>query len=120
MTNGPPRAPEDEAPRFIAGSTLRHVALMATAGSIGLIAIFAVDFFSLLYISWLGDSHLTAGVGFATIVLFFATSINVGLMIAVGALVSRALGARDRRRARRFAGSASVLLVLVALLVAAI
>ena len=92
---------------------------MAATGSVGLIAIFVVDFFSLLYISWLGDPRLTAGVGFATLVLFLATAINVGLMIAVGALVSRALGARDRRRARRIAGSALVLLVLVALLVAA-
>jgi len=55
-----------EVPRFVAGSTLRHVALMAATGSVGLIAIFVVDFFSLLYISRLGDPRLTAGVGFAT------------------------------------------------------
>lgn len=96
---------------------MRHVAVMAGTGSVGLIAIFAVDLLSLLYVSWLGDPALTAGVGLATIVLFFALSINVGLMIAVGALVSRALGARDRERARRLAGSACALMALAALAV---
>jgi putative MATE family efflux protein len=112
---GPPREealqPSD-APRFVAGSTMRHVLVMAATGSVGLIAIFIVDFLSLLYISWLGDPRLTAGVGLATIVLFFTVSINVGLMIAVGALVSRALGARERGRARQLAASALVHMAL--------
>ena len=73
---------------------------------------FAVDLLSLLYISWLGKPALTAGVGLATIVLFFAVSINVGLMIAVGALVSRALGAGEAGNARRLAGSACAHAVL--------
>jgi MATE family, multidrug efflux pump len=112
------RAGAHEPPRFVVGSTLRHVAVMSATGSIGLIAIFAVDLLSLLYISWLGDPRLTAGVGFATIVLFFGTAINVGLMIAVGALVARALGARERERARRFAASGSVHIVAASILVA--
>lgn len=97
-----------EAGKFTQGSTLRHVLVMTAAGAIGLVAVFVVDFLSLLYISWLGEPTLTAGVGFATIVLFFATSINIGLMIAVGALVSRALGAREREKARRLAVSGMV------------
>jgi putative MATE family efflux protein len=104
-------------PRFVSGSTLRHVVVMTTAGSVGLVAVFAVDFLSLLYISWLGDPVLTAAVGLATIVLFFAVSINVGLMIAVGAVVSRALGRRDVAAARRLSGSAAVHLAAVALAV---
>lgn len=84
---------------------MRHVVVMSATGSIGLIAIFAVDLLSLLYISWLGDPSLTAGVGLATIILFLATSINVGLMIAIGALVARALGARDQDGARRLAAA---------------
>jgi len=106
-----------EAGKFTQGSTLRHVLVMTAAGAVGLVAVFVVDFLSLLYISWLGEPALTAGVGFATIVLFFATSINIGLMIAVGALVSRALGARDRERARRLAASAMVQTGVVAGLV---
>jgi len=103
-----PASAGSEAGKFTQGSTLRHVLVMTAAGAVGLVAVFVVDFLSLLYISWLGKPALTAGVGFATIVLFFATSINIGLMIAVGALVSRALGARDRERARRLAASAMV------------
>ena len=68
----PGRAPTEELPRFVSGSTMRHVAVMTATGSIGLVAVFAVDLLSLLYISWLGDPALTAGVGLATIVNFFA------------------------------------------------
>ena len=91
---------------------MRHVVVMTGAGSVGLVAVFVVDLLSLLYISWLGKPALTAGVGLATIVLFFAVSINVGLMIAVGALVSRALGAGESGNARRLAGSACAHAVL--------
>jgi putative MATE family efflux protein len=97
-----------DTPRFVVGSTMRHVVEMTAAGSVGLIAIFLVDLLSLLYISWLGDPTLTAGVGFATVILFFAVSINLGFMIAIGALVSRALGAGDRARAARLAASATI------------
>jgi Na+-driven multidrug efflux pump len=91
---------------------MRHVVVMTATGSVGLVAVFAVDLLSLLYVSWLGKPALTAGVGLATIVLFFAVSINVGLMIAVGALVSRALGAGEAGNARRLAGSACAHAVL--------
>jgi putative MATE family efflux protein len=90
---------------FVSGSTLRHVAVMTGAASVGLIAIFVVDFLSLLYVSRLGRPEATAGVGYATIVLYLMVSFNVGLMIAVTALTARALGAGDREGARRLAGS---------------
>ncbi len=102
---------------FLSGSTMRHVMVMTATGSVGLMAIFAVDFLSLFYISRLGDPTLTAAVGYATIVLFLAVSINVGTMIAVGALVSRALGAGDRAEARALAGSLVTLAALVGALV---
>jgi putative MATE family efflux protein len=105
--DAPPTRPVDT-PRFVVGSTMRHVVEMTAAGSVGLIAIFLVDLLSLLYISWLGDPRLTAGVGFATVIMFFAVSINLGFMIAIGALVSRALGAGDRARAARLAASATI------------
>ncbi len=99
---------------FTEGSTMRHVIVMTTASSIGLMAIFAVDLLSLLWVSRLGDPKLTAAVGFATQVLFFSVSINIGLSIAIGALVSRALGAGDRGGARRLAASGLVHVVLIA------
>lgn len=91
---------------FLEGSILRHVLVMAATGSVGLVSVFIVDFLSLLYISWLGDPHLTAGVGFATQISFFYISLQVGLSIAVGALVARHIGAGDRHDARRVATAA--------------
>jgi hypothetical protein len=52
-----------EAGRFTVGSTLRHVLVMTAAGSVGLISVFFVDLLSLLYVSRLGDTALTAAVG---------------------------------------------------------
>ena len=115
MSDGPPGA---EAGRFVTGSILRHVVVMAATGSVGLMAIFVVDLLSLLYVSTLGDPHLTAAVGFAGIVQFFATAVNIGLMIAAGALVGRAVGAREPAAARRLATSALVLGSLVAAVIA--
>ncbi len=90
---------------FTEGSTMRHVIVMTAATSAGLMAIFAVDLLSLFWISRLGDPRLTAAVGFAGQVLFFLISINIGVSIAIGALVSRALGADDKAAARRLAAS---------------
>ena len=105
----PARMPETtEGARFVEGSILRHVVAMSATGSVGLMAIFVVDFLSLLYVSKLGDPMLTAAVGFATIVQFFAIAINIGLMIAAGALVSRAIGAGDTEGARRLATSGTL------------
>ncbi|GJD50070.1 hypothetical protein OPKNFCMD_2806 [Methylobacterium crusticola] len=104
---------------FVTGSTLRHVLVMAATGSVGLMAIFVVDLLSLLYVSWLGDPTLTAAVGFATIVQIFAVSINIGMMIAIGALISRALGSGDVPGARRLAASAMMLSLAGSVLVVA-
>jgi len=104
----------DTTPRFVVGSTMRHVLVMTGTGTAGLIAIFIVDLISLLYISWLRDPSLTAGVGLATVVMFFTVSVNVGLMIPIGALVSRALGARRHDDARRLATSGSLLMAFIA------
>jgi putative MATE family efflux protein len=99
---------------------MRHVVEMTFAGSVGLIAVFLVDFLSLFYISMLRDEQLTAGVGYATTVLFFAISVNVGLMIAVSALTARALGAGDRNQARRVATSGLVLCAIAGVATAAL
>ncbi len=93
---------------FTEGPILRHVLIMTATGAIGLVAVFAVDLLSLLYVSWLGDPALTAGVGYATQVLFFSISINIGLTIAVSAVVARALGAGNRERALELSASGLV------------
>lgn len=106
--------------RFTQGSTMRHVIEMTVTGAIGLMAIFIVDFFSLFYVSRLGDHELTAGVGYATPVLFVAISVNIGSMIAGAALVSRQIGAGDRDAARRLAASTLVLACLIGVVVSGI
>lgn len=99
---------------FTQGSTMGHVLRMTATGSIGLMAIFAVDFLSLLYVSWLGSEKLTAAVGYGSIVLFLLTSVNIGFMIACTALAARHLGAGDPDAARRIAGSGLALMVILA------
>ena len=110
---------QGEAGKFTTGSIKRHVLVMSASGAIGLISIFAVDLLSLLYISWLRDVNLTAGVGYATAVMFLTTSANVGLMIGLAALVSRALGARERERARRLSGTALAISAIAAFAIGA-
>lgn len=119
MNDSPSTPPKPAGPgvppaRFVTGSTMRHVIEVTVTGSVGLIAIFFVDFLSLFYISRLDDDRLTAGVGYATSLLYVAISINVGSMIAGIALVSRRIGAGDRDGARRLAASSVVLTGLVA------
>jgi putative MATE family efflux protein len=99
--------------KFVTGSIMRHVVVMTSTGSIGLMAVFAVDLINLWYISHLGDTVATAAVGYASTVLFMTTSICIGIMISAGALCSRSLGARDRPMARRFAASTMVWMLAV-------
>jgi putative MATE family efflux protein len=96
---------------------MRHVAVMTATGSVGLMAIFFVDFLSLLYVSRLGDQALKAAVGYSSQVLFLAMAINIGLTIAVSATVSRALGEGDRPKARRLASSGLAICAIIAALV---
>jgi putative MATE family efflux protein len=105
---------------FVSGSLMRHVAVMTGTASVGLMAIFVVDLLSLLYVSWLGRPEATAGIGFATIVLYLMVSINLGLMIAISALTARSLGAGDRSGARRIAGSAMALMAVAGLATSAL
>tara|TARA_R110002033_G_scaffold48042_3_gene93933 strand:- start:98524 stop:99813 length:1290 start_codon:yes stop_codon:yes gene_type:complete len=75
---------------------------MSLTASIGLLTMFIVDFADLFYIAQLADSSLTAAMGFAATILFFATAFHIGLMIATSALASRHIGQGDPDRARRY------------------
>ena len=89
--------------RFTSGSILRHVVVMSGTGAVGLMALFLVDLLDMFFLSLLGEVELAAAVGFAGTILFFTTSISIGLSIAMGALVSRAIGRGDQDEARRYA-----------------
>ena len=105
--------------RFVEGSLLRHVTVMSLTASVGLMAVFAVDLINLVFISMLGRPELTAAVGYASAILFFTTSVGIGLSIAAAALVSRAVGSGDGEGARRLATSAVILSVVVGIAFAA-
>lgn len=94
--------PETRA-KFLSGSTFRHVAVMSAASSVGLMAVFLVDFVDMLFISMLGKEELAAAIGYAGAILFFTGSFGIGLAVATGALVARALGAGTVARARELA-----------------
>ena len=86
--------------KFLSGSLFRHVAVMSLTSSLGLMAVFIVDFVDMIFISMLGKAELAAAIGYAGAILFFTTSFGIGLAIAAGALVARALGADDAALAR--------------------
>ena len=96
----------NEQARFLEGSLLRHITVMALTASIGLMAIFVVDLVDMIFISMLGRDELAAAVGYAGAILFFTSSFGIGMSIAAGALVARALGAGEARTARRRAATA--------------
>lgn len=93
---------------FLNGSLLRHIIVMSLTASVGLMAIFIVDFVDMIFISMLGKSELAAAVGYAGAILFFTSSFGIGMAIAAGALVARALGAGHVDQARRKATNALI------------
>ncbi len=95
--------------RLVSGSTLGHVIRMTGAGSIGLVAVFAVDGLNLFYITLLRKPEMTAALGYATTLLFLATSLSIGLSIAATALTSRALGRGHHHQARQIAGASLII-----------
>ncbi len=87
--------------KFLQGNLFRHITVMSLTASVGLMAVFLVDFIDMIFISMLGKAELAAAVGYAGAILFFTTSFGIGMAIAAGALVARALGAGDVAMARR-------------------
>ncbi|HRO50848.1 MAG TPA: MATE family efflux transporter, partial [Hyphomicrobium sp.] len=109
----------DAPPKFVTGSLLRHILVMSGAGGVGLGAIFLSDLANIVFLSWLDDQAVLAAVGYASSILFFTTSIGIGLAIAATSLVSRALGAGRRLRACRLSVNAHLATFVAAALVAA-
>ncbi|WP_209015791.1 MATE family efflux transporter [Roseibium sp. RKSG952] len=105
---------------FLNGSLMRHVVRMSLTTSIGLMAIFAVDFVDMVFISMLGNDALAAAVGYAGTLLFFTNAVNIGLSIAAGALVARELGAGRPEQARNYGSSVAILGIVVGLVLSAL
>lgn len=107
-TGASAKVEDDTTPRFVTGSTMRHTLVMTATGSIGLVAIFIVDFANLFYISQLGQTELAAAIGYAGTLMFFVTSAAIGTTIGITALVSRALGSGDIEKAKAQAATGLV------------
>lgn len=105
---------EPKPPRFVTGSLLRHILVMTGTGAFGLMAIFLGDLANIYFLNQLGDEAIVAAVGYASSIIFLTISIGIGLAIATTALVSPAIGAGQRVRARRLAVHAHLLTFVVA------
>jgi putative MATE family efflux protein len=101
-------------PKFVTGSILRHILVLTGTGAAGLMAIFLGDLANILFLSWVGDDVVIAAVGYASSILFLTISMGIGLSIAATSLVSPALGAGRRMRARRLSLNAHVLTFVAA------
>jgi MATE family, multidrug efflux pump len=96
-------------PKFVTGSILRHILVMTGTGAVGLMAIFLGELANVLFLSWQGDEAVVAAVGYAGPIVFLTISVGIGLSIAATSVVSPALGAGRRMRARRLSLNAHVL-----------
>ena len=94
--------------KFLQGNLFRHISVMSLTASVGLMAIFAVDFVDMIFISMLGRAELAAAVGYAGAILFFTSSFGIGMSIAAGVLVARSLGAGNSALARQRATHALI------------
>jgi putative MATE family efflux protein len=102
---------------YTEGSIYKHIISMSAMSAIGLLSIFIVDLVDLYFLSLLGEIQMASAVGFAGIILFFTISISIGLMIAMGALVSKAIGAKNVAAAKQYVVNILVICTLVGLLV---
>ncbi len=92
--------------------------VMTSTAAFGLMAIFLVDFADMYFLSLLGEIELAAAIGYAGSVLFFTSSLSIGIAVAMGALVARAIGADEEMRAKRYVGTVGVFALLVTIPVA--
>ena len=83
---------------------------MVLTGWASLLAVFAVEFLSLLYLGTLGEEAILAAVGLGSMTLFTVMSVSIGVTVGGAAMVSRALGAGDGQGARRLGGASLILM----------
>ncbi|GIU10144.1 MATE family efflux transporter [Shewanella morhuae] len=106
--------------KFVEGPILRHILVMSSTSAVGISALFVVDLLDIFFLSLLGENELAAAVGYAGSISFFTTSIGIGLSIALGALVSRSIGAKDVVLAKRLLLNSAVVTTLISVLVAVV
>lgn len=114
--NNPPKKA-----KFTQGSVSRHVIEMSLTGSVGLMGIFLVDLLDMYFLSLLGHVELAAAIGYAGSVMYFTTSICIGLAIATGIIQARIIGAEDHIKAKKkFLGSSLISVILSIIVLSAL
>lgn len=93
---------------------------MILTGWASMLAVFAVEFLSLLYLGTLEDEAVLGAVGFGSMTQFTIIAVCIGVTVGGAALVSRALGAQDVARARTLAGASLILMAATALAAGAV
>lgn len=114
-SENPSSAASDPRARFVSGPMGPHVLEMVLTGWASMLAVFAVEFLSLLYLGTLKDEAVLGAVGFGSMTQFTIISVCIGVTVGGTALVSRALGAGEAPRARALAGASLVLMAAAAL-----
>ncbi|MCE9679494.1 MATE family efflux transporter [Shewanella sp. AS1] len=104
--------------KFVEGDIMRHIWVMSSTAAIGISALFVVDLLDIFFLSLLGEEELAAAVGYAGSISFFITAIGIGLSIALGALVSKAIGAKEFEQAKRLLLNSAIVTLLVSVIVA--
>lgn len=97
---------------------MRHVVVMTLTSSVGLMAIFLVDFADMYFLSLLGEAEVAGAIGFSGAIIFINLSICIGLTITISALVARSLGAGEEEKAKRLAASTLLFAFLLTFILA--
>jgi len=88
--------------RFLKGSVLKHVISMSLTNGLGISALFMVDLIDIYFISLLGNSALTAAIGYASAILFFTTAISIAFVTVNSAIVAKSIGQHKQVKAQRY------------------
>lgn len=97
-----------------------HVIRMTSASSVALMTLFVVDLLDMYFLSLLGEAELAAAIGYSGTILFFTTSIAIGMAITTGAMVSKSLGENKPDNARRYATHILIYGLVISLFVSAL
>ncbi|MGM0555546.1 MAG: MATE family efflux transporter [Myxococcota bacterium] len=94
------------------GSLAKHIVRLAGPMTLGILAIMAMNVVDTYFVGQLGTDQLAA-MSFTFPVVFFLSSLTMGIGVGVTSVVSRAVGRRDHEKARRVTTDALVLATLV-------
>ncbi len=94
------------------GSLAKHIVRLSGPMAVGILAIMAMNIVDTYFVGQLGTDQLAA-MSFTFPVVFFLSSLTMGIGVGVTSVVSRAVGRRDHTKARRVTTDALVLATLV-------